>query len=284
MYGVNNSGQIAGSFFVNGASSGGSQGYVDDGGTFSPVDVPGATATQVYGINDLGQVVGVATDASGNRNGFIATPVCFAAGTTIRTPRRNVAVEHLVIGDLVVTASGAHRAIRWLGHRVVDCRRYADPRVAWPVCIDAHAFGAGKPARDLIVSPGHAVCVDLIGEVLIPASTLVNGLTIRQIEVDTVTYWHVELETHDILLAEDLPTESYFEVGNRGFFGEGGLLVLAAGPDAQVAKHADFCRPFVANGPLVEAIRGATIEARGGQDPSLVPRHESILAERYRLS
>ena len=33
----------------------------------------------------------------------------------------DVPVENLVVGDLAVTASGAHRQIRWLGHRVAAC-------------------------------------------------------------------------------------------------------------------------------------------------------------------
>ena len=44
---------------------------------------------------------------------------------------------------------------------------------------------------------------------------LVNGTTITQVEVDEVTYWHVELDSHDVILAEGPPAESYLEMGNR---------------------------------------------------------------------
>ncbi len=37
----------------------------------------------------------------------------------------------------------------------------------------------------------------------------------------SVTYWHVELDAHDILLAEGLPAESYLDWGDRPFFTEG---------------------------------------------------------------
>ena len=191
--------------------------------------------------------------------------VCYCTGTLIRTVRDgvivDVAVEHLAIGDLAVTASGAHRLIRWLGHRQFDCRRHPSPGVVMPVRISAHAFSENRPARDLLVSPGHSLCVDVVGEVLIPAIALVNGTTITQEDVETVTYWHVELDEHEVILAENMPAESYLEMGNRSFFAENGVVALDASPDAPVATHADFCRPFYAEGALVEVVR-AQIAAR----------------------
>ena len=204
--------------------------------------------------------------ASGNGDGLVyevtnsGFVTCFAAGTRISIARGGaiveIAVETLTVGDFVVTASGAHRPIRWLGHRTVDCRRHTRPLEAQPVRITAHALGPNRPAHDLRVSPGHAICVDLLGEVLIPAGALINGSTIVQQEVDTVTYWHVELEGgHDILLAENLPCESYIEMGNRAFFAEAEATALHASPDAREITHADFCRPFHKDGPVVALVR-----------------------------
>ena len=68
----------------------------------------------------------------------------------------------------------------------------------------------------------HAVCMDLCGEVLIPVGCLINGATIARVEVDRVSYWHVELDSHDILIANNLPAESYMEMSNRAFFEEAG--------------------------------------------------------------
>ena len=131
------------------------------------------------------------------------------------------------------------------------------------------------PTRDLAVSPGHAICVDAAGEVLIPAIALVNGTTIVQFEVETVTYWHVELDSHDIVLAEGLACESYLEMGNRGFFAENSTVGLGAPPDALVRTHANFCRPYYAGGPIVDAVlarlrsRAATISTGERRDPAL---------------
>ena len=192
--------------------------------------------------------------------------VCFVSGTRIKTAGGAVEVQHLAIGDLVITASGALRPVTWLGHRTIDCRSHPSAADIMPVRIAAHALGSNCPIRDLFVSPGHAICIDIFGEVLIPAGALVNGSTIQQIEVASLTYWHVELDSHDILLAENLPCESYLEMGNRGFFREAAIVDLAAGPDVggkSLRTHADFCRPFHADGPVVEAAR-ARLQALAG--------------------
>ena len=181
---------------------------------------------------------------------------CFVSGTLIRTARGDVSVEDLAVGDLAVTASGAARPIVWIGQRTVDCVRHQRPNEVLPVRIAAHAFAENRPARDLVVSPGHSIAVDLLGEVLIPASSLINGTTIRQESVERVTYWHVELESHDLLVAENLPSESFLDMGNRGFLPRPGeAVVFHAVPDAARATHADFCRPFHAAGPVVDFVR-----------------------------
>jgi hypothetical protein len=76
-------------------------------------------------------------------------------------------------------------------------------------------------------------------------------------DVERVTYWHVELDSHDILLADNLPCESYCDHGNRDFFVETGVVSLAAKPDGDWRADAPprFCRPFHESGPLVEATR-----------------------------
>jgi hypothetical protein len=62
----------------------------------------------------------------------------------------------------------------------------------------------------------------LVDGVLIPAWRLVNGVSITQPAVTgVVAYFHIELETHEILLAEGCPVESYLEIGTRGLFENG---------------------------------------------------------------
>ncbi len=152
------------------------------------------------------------------------------------------------------TASGELRPVKWIGHRDLDFRRHPDPRPAFPVRIAAAAFGPNRPSQDLYLSSGHSVCVDLVGEVFIPAGYLINGATIAQIEVDEVSFWHVELDSHDVLLANNLPAESYMAMGNRGFFEERRGLLPAIEEECK-RTHADFCRPVVLDGPVLAFAR-----------------------------
>ncbi len=182
------------------------------------------------------------------------SPPCFAAGTLVWTPRGDVSVETLKTGDLVVTASGETRPVKWIGHADVDFRAMPHASDSLPIRIAADAFGPGRPSQDLVLSPGHSVCVRVLGEVLIPVGCLVNGSTIAQIEVDTIAYWHVELESHDVLIANSLAAESYLAMGNRAGFDE--LRGLpAVYEEGRERTHADFCRPVVTEGPTLGFIR-----------------------------
>ncbi|MCJ2044243.1 Hint domain-containing protein [Methylobacterium sp. J-078] len=193
------------------------------------------------------------TDNSLNSYNVAAVP-CFASGTLILTDRGEVAVEELAVGDTVVTASGAHRPIVWIGQRSIDCTRHRIPDAIWPVRVLAGAFGEDLPRRDLWLSPDHAVRVSVLDEVLIPVKHLVNDATITQVKSETVTYWHVELDAHDILVAEGLPTESFLDTGVRNGFENAGAF-MALHPDFSPLSMDGFCLPLVQEGPIVDAVR-----------------------------
>ena len=182
------------------------------------------------------------------------TPVpCFAAGTLIRTPRGDVPVETVQAGDVVVTASGEQRPVKWIGHSELDLRSHPNPRPMFPVRIAADAFGPGRPSQDLYVSSGHSICIDLCGEVLIPAGLHDTGATDAPVEVEEISYWHVELDSHDILIANNLPAESYLAMGNRTFFGEGSATFETL--EGGERTYADFCRPVATDGPVLDFVR-----------------------------
>jgi GH24 family phage-related lysozyme (muramidase) len=154
--------------------------------------------------NDARHEIAPLLPASFTDMGGQSSAACFVAGTHIATERGAVRVETLRAGERIITVRGergAREAI-WLGHRTVDCHRHPKPHDVWPVRILAHAFGDGRPCRDLLLSPDHSV---FVGGALTPIGYLVNGASIIQEPTDAVTYWHVELPQHDILLAEGLP-------------------------------------------------------------------------------
>jgi len=218
-----------------------------EGGVLTVMDGTTVEAALTLKGNYLDFSFGTTPDGTGND----VTISCFAAGTTILTVTGEVPVECLREGDLLPVRSRlAPAAIAWIGHRHVDCRRHPNPATVWPVRVAAHAFAPGQPQRDLALSPDHAVFVDAV---LIPIRCLVNGTTIVQQPCDAVTYWHVELDRHDVLFAAGLPVESYLETGNRGAFANGGI---AAHLHADFARHvwaADSCAPLVLGGPRLVA-------------------------------
>ncbi len=170
----------------------------------------------------------VSTLGTGNTGNTFIT-ACFASGTKLLTPRGPVAVESLREGDLLVTAGGL-APIRWIGHRRTDLARHPRPHDVMPVRVRAGAFGDDTPVRDLVLSPDHAVFVD---GVLIPIRHLANGTSIAQEARDDITYWHVELARHDVVIAEGLPCESYLDTGNRSAF---------ENADGPVELHPEFAR------------------------------------------
>ncbi len=210
---------------------------------------PGAFNTNASGIQNQSVVVGL--------QGVNQPAVCYAAGTRILTRDGEVAVEALRVGDLVMTLLGQGFApVRWLGHHTLDLRSHPAPGRVRPIRIRAGAFGNGRPHRDLRVSPGHAIYVD---GALIQAERLVNGATISSESCDTVTYWHVELDRHDVLIAEGLPAESYLDTGNRTAFVGGGAY-LELHPDFAPRHWAETCAPLTEAGPVLAAVKARLLE------------------------
>jgi hypothetical protein len=188
------------------------------------------------------------------------TAACFAAGTRILTSEGEIAVEALRAGDLVAAMhSGGLAPVRWIGHRAVDCTRHPKPHDVWPVHVAPGAFGPGRPRRELMLSPDHSVFVtcEETGPrgALIPIRYLINDATIVQCPVDAVSYFHVELAQHDVILAEGLPAETYLDTGNRVAFANGGGSTMAHPDFSLKVWDKEGCAPLVLAGPVLTALR-----------------------------
>jgi collagen type I/II/III/V/XI/XXIV/XXVII alpha len=179
--------------------------------------------------------------------------LCFAAGARVLTSRGEVPVETLEEGDLVLgMRGGKFLPVRWIGRRDVDLRTHPDPDSINPVRVCADAFGPGQPHRDLILSPNHALYVD---EHLIAARYLINGATIRQEQWDRVVYFHVELESHDVMLVDGMMAESFLDVGNRTAFSNGGEPVMLHPDFAKKIWDAEACAPDLPKGEELTQLR-----------------------------
>ncbi|APB98203.1 Hint domain-containing protein [Polynucleobacter asymbioticus] len=143
------------------------------------------------------------------------TTACFTPGTLISTPTGSTPVQDLQIGDLILNHVGDSIPVKWIGTQRIH-PAFAGDKL--PICIRQGALGDDLPLRDLYVSPGHALYIDHC--LLIDAKALINGTTITQVTQwdGDVQYLHIETESHEIILAEGTPAETFMDNVSRACF------------------------------------------------------------------
>jgi hypothetical protein len=180
---------------------------------------------------------------------------CFLRGTHILTPNGEVKVETLALGDLVSTIDGTAKPIKWIGSwsfPATSAERW--PGEVLPIKVARSALGPSVPHTDLFLSPYHALYIDGL---LIPVRNLVNGRSIvhcRSVDTDTIEYFHVELERHDVIFSEGAPTETLLAAA-----GDAHPDILPDDPAAHGPASIDRLRPFA---PIMSANRSAVIRSR----------------------
>ena len=146
-------------------------------------------------------------------------PGCFLRGTHILTPHGLKPVESLSIGDHMMTARGEAMPIRWIGRQIF--RRGPSswwPDSVHPICLARSALADNVPHAHLYLSPCHALFID---GVLIQVAPLVNGTSITPAVPEgmkDIEYFHIELATHEVILAEGAPAETYLNTNGREHF------------------------------------------------------------------
>jgi autotransporter passenger strand-loop-strand repeat protein len=211
----------------------------------------GDTDTLLLAGEYTGEYFHLSPDGAGGTDITTDSTPCYCPGTLILTAAGEVLVEDLAIGDPVMTVSGAARPIKWIGRRSYSGRFALGRKDILPIRIARGALDENIPGRDLWVSPRHALFLD---GVLIEACDLVNGESIAQAEgVEQVVYIHIELETHDVILAEGAPAESFIDDDTRGLF-HNAHEYRALYP-AEPFQPARYCAPRLSEGFAVEAAR-----------------------------
>jgi hypothetical protein len=175
------------------------------------VTVNSASAGLVCGILGLFGVqcppIGTGNGNGGNKSN------CFLSGTKILTAGGERNIEDLAVGDLLPTMFGGLRPVQWIGRY-----RYtkSEPSKPWaesarPVRIARSALASNVPHSDLYVTAAHSLLID---GVLVPAELLVNGTTITRHEPkgDEMEFFHIKLESHDVVYAEGVPAETLLDV------------------------------------------------------------------------
>ncbi|QDH16749.1 Hint domain-containing protein [Swingsia samuiensis] len=206
---------------------------------------------------------------SGVQDGTLVYEVCFLAGSMIRTPSGETAVEEMKIGDVVqtldaVSGTMVSKTVTWVGHKHADVDVTAsDEDAGYPVRVLKDALGENVPSQDLLITAEHSLFVE--GR-FVPVRMLVNG---RSIFYDrsfvSYDYYHVETEEHSVIWANNAPTESYLDTGNRRSFAQSGQVVdLSAGASAKswasdAAVPLEVSRAFVE--PVYHRLMARAIEA-----------------------
>jgi hypothetical protein len=187
--------------------------------------------------------------------------LCFTSDTRIATPRGEVRMRDLRVGDLVLCHGfgGPAQAIRWIGKVQAEIARHPRPERVRPVLIKAGALADGVPSRDLRVSPDHAI---LLGCVLVPARLLLNGATILQEHGwPSIVYYHFELPRHAVVTADGAPAESWLDDGRRAQFSNAGVAVRFVDFEGGCASRGLTCFPVLRDERITGPIR-ASLAAR----------------------
>ena len=199
---------------------------------------------------------------------------CFLRGTRILTPDGEIPVEELTIGALVETLNGT-LPVKWIGHQ--RFRKYS-PSWHWsvaPIRVARFALSDQYPHRDLYLSPKHSLFIDGF---LIPVEMLVNGSSIAPAMMDdrdVIEYFHIELETHEVIFAEGAPAETLQVTGDREEFSNFVEYERLYGADERPAMEpfAPILRYTGARGELERLLRLAVSPVIDIRDPILRARN-----------
>ena len=216
---------------------------------------------------------------------------CFLTGTTIATPDGDKAIETFQAGDRVLTRDGRSVPVVWVARQAVSNPRAVELGRC-PVRIEAGALGPGLPGAPLTVTGDHAL---LFGDLLINAGALVNGTSIRLVPLAEMptkfTWWHLELEEHEAVMANGVAAESFVDYNGRSGFDNYGEYLDLAGSDRHIVEMplarissqrllpAELCEllgiAMTSTGPVADGGPGkpnAAVSARFGPDRRGLPR------------
>ncbi|HEX4504585.1 MAG TPA: Hint domain-containing protein [Alphaproteobacteria bacterium] len=181
------------------------------------------------------------------------TAPCYLKGTLIRTPEGDRPVETLRIGELILTANGEARPLKWIGRRFYRDWLAVGNVGVQPICFRAGSIGDHVPARDLYVSPEHAMFLD---GMLVPACHLVNGVSILKVGgMEEIAYFHLEFDRHAVILAEGAEAESFADDDSRMLFHNADEYRRLYPNETARNAPAEFCAPRLEHGPALDTLR-----------------------------
>ena len=134
----------------------------------------------------------------------------FSRGTLVDTQHGPVAIEDLLPGDEVLTASGIAQPITWIGATtLVPTSGCSTDRTVPLYRIMADAFGMSRPLSHMVVGPSARI-LGHFGQVLTPMATFEDGETVAPLSPPSpVEMFHICLKEHALIRMGGLSFESY---------------------------------------------------------------------------
>ncbi|CUH44969.1 Hint domain-containing protein [Ruegeria atlantica] len=237
-----------------------------DGGTITVyrVEVEGDLAGYItseplepgteYSMAIVNGTPGNAPDTA-NPTSIVDVP-CFTKGTLIETPNGMRPIETLAVGDEVVTMDRGPQRIRWIGARALTGQELSEKPQLRPIRIAAGLAG--------VSTASHAVAIRMFetSEILVAAHSLVgiSGISVEE-DAESVEYYHMLFEQHEIVFAEGAPSECLFA----------GSEALRAVPPEARAEMLELFPALATEGFVPPSAR--PIPTKGKQVRNMVQRH-----------
>ena len=218
---------------------------------------PAPAAPKSLGLTRRYEVTWI--DDDGNVDDFLrvapAMPIfeqafsAFAHGAVITTAEGPVAVEDLVPGMKVETATGDHETLRWIGAMtLIPGAPSADDTAQKLYRVTADALGFGRPAADVTFGPSarilnrDPVVRQALGSeaALAPVASFEDGVGVVALSpASPVRVYHLAFDGHHVIRAGGIEVESYHP-----------------GPDAHYSMSTELRDVFLSLFPHMATLQG----------------------------
>ena len=157
------------------------------------------------------------TDNNGKHTGWGDGGHCFLRGTQIWTREGYRPIETLAVGDEVAVRFGGFAPIKAMVGHTLNCvaGKWVGDSGNMPILVRRDALGENLPTADLCLTAWHPIYVDGF---LVNVGDLVNGTSILIKAADgqdSLEFFNIELERHDILDAQGAFCESLARAGTE---------------------------------------------------------------------
>lgn len=185
---------------------------------------------------------------------------CFTRDTQIFTEHGEIPIQDLEVGDKVHTLDHSLQEVRWIGHRKLSTEDLTQNPKLRPVKITKSALGKELPRRDLYVSRQHRmqICSKISKRMFDVDSVLVAAIKLTDHEhiyidecAESVEYYHLLFDQHEIIFAEGAPTESLYtgEEALKAVGPEARIEIFTLFPELQHPSHQSVPARFIPPGP-----------------------------------